>query len=298
MTRRGWLMFIALGVIWGLPYLLIRVAVREVSPELLVFIRTAGGALVLAPVAAARGDLMPALRHWKMVLAYTVVELAIPWFLLFSAEEKLSSSLSGLLVAAVPLFAAALAFTTGSDRVDARRLAGLIVGMAGVAALLGFDVRGSQLIDALALFVVALGYALGPWIFARHLADVPPLGAVSLSFVFCAAAYSPSLAFALPHRTLSASIVESLVGLTLICTIGAFLIFPALIAEIGAMRATLITYVNPAVAVVLGVVALNERFTLATGIGFVLILGGCFLASRRATEGRSSKRLPAAVAEP
>lgn len=296
MSRRGWLLFVALGIIWGLPYLLIRVSVREVSPELLVFIRTGGAALVLVPIAAARGELGPALQRWQPILLYSVVELAVPWLLLFSAEQRLSSSVSGLLIATVPLFAAMLAWASRSDRVDARRLVGLGVGIAGVAAIVGFDVRSSGLLDVFALFVTAFGYALGPWVFARYLAGVPPLGAVALSFAFCAVAYSPSVALSLPRRALSASIVESIVTLTLVCTIGAFLIFPALIAEIGAMRATLVTYVNPAVAVLLGVVALNEHFGLATGIGFALILGGCVLASRPVRERQATA--PPAVSEP
>lgn len=296
MTRRGWLLFVALGIIWGVPYLLIRVSVREISPELLVFIRTGGAALVLAPVAAARGELRPALERWRPILLYSVVELAVPWLLLFSAEKRLSSSVSGLLIATVPLFAAMLAWISRSERVDAQRLVGLGVGIAGVAAIVGFDVRSSGLLDVFALFVTAFGYALGPWIFARHLARVPPLGAVALSFAFCAVAYLPSTWSSLPHRALSASVVESLVTLTLVCTVGAFLIFPALIAEIGAMRATLVTYVNPAVAVLLGVGALKEHFGVATGVGFVLILAGCILASRPARDRQAVPRpLPPAT---
>ncbi|MDA8297587.1 MAG: DMT family transporter [Actinomycetota bacterium] len=296
MTRRGWLLFVALGIIWGLPYLLIRVSVREISPELLVFIRTGGAALILVPIAAARGEFGPALQRWRPILLYSAVELAVPWLLLFSAEQRLSSSVSGLLIATVPLFAAMLAWASRSERVDARRLVGLGVGIAGVAAIVGFDVRSSGLLDVFALFVTAFGYALGPWVFARYLAGVPPLGAVALSFAFCAVAYSPSAAVSLPRRALGASIVESIVTLTLVCTIGAFLIFPALIAEIGAMRATLVTYVNPAIAVLLGVIALNEHFGVATGIGFALILGGCVLASRPVREGKAMA--PPAVSEP
>lgn len=297
MTRRGWWLFIALGLIWGLPYLLIRVSVREISPELLVFLRTGGAALVLAPIAAARGQLVPALRRWKALLVYTVIELVVPWLLLFTAEERLSSSVSGLLIATVPLFAAMLAWVSGSDRVDARRLAGLLLGIGGVAAIVGFDVRGSNLLYVFALFVTAFGYALGPWILARHLAEVPPLGAVSVSFIFCAALYSPSAAFSLPAQAPSASVIWSVVGLTLVCTVAAFIIFPALISEVGAMRATLITYVNPAVAVLLGVAVLNERFGPATVVGFLLILGGCLLASRPAL-ARRGHPLPPAVPEP
>ncbi len=280
MTRRGWVLFVALGVLWGLPYLLIKVSVREISPPLLVFIRTGGAAVVLVPVAAASGALRPVLRRWRPLVLYTLCELAIPWVLLSNAERRLASSLAGLLVAAVPLVAAVLAFATGSDRVDLRRLAGLVLGVAGVGALVGFDVAGSQLPAVASMAAVVVGYAVGPWIVAHRLDGVPPLGAIAWSFVICAVLYSPSLAFALPSRPLSASVIESAAALTLLCTVAAFLVAFALIKEVGAMRSTLITYVNPAVAVVLGVTVLGEPFGVATGVGFVLVLAGCFLATR------------------
>jgi drug/metabolite transporter (DMT)-like permease len=280
MTRRGWVLFVALGVLWGLPYLLIKVSVREISPPLLVFIRTGGAAVVLVPVAAASGALRPVLRRWRPLVLYTLCELAIPWVLLSNAERRLPSSLAGLLVAAVPLVAAVLAFATGSDRVDLRRLAGLALGVGGVGALVGFDVAGSQLAAVASMAAVVVGYAVGPWIVAHRLDGVPPLGAIAWSFVICAVLYSPSLAFALPSRPLSASVIESAAALTVLCTVAAFLVAFALIKEVGAMRSTLITYVNPAVAVVLGVAVLGEPFGVATGVGFVLVLAGCFLATR------------------
>lgn len=280
MTRRGWVLFVALGVLWGLPYLLIKVSVREISPPLLVFIRTGGASLVLVPLAAATGSLLPALRRWRPLVLYTLCELAVPWVLLTNAEKRLPSSLAGLLVAAVPLVAAVLAFATGSDRVDLRRMAGLVLGVAGVAALVGFDVAGSQLLSVASVGVVVVGYATGPWIVAHRLDGVPPTGIIAWSVLLCAVLYSPALAFARPARPLAASVIESAAALTVVCTVAAFIIFFALIAEVGAMRATLITYVNPAVAVVLGVTVLGEPFGVATGFGFVLILAGCFLATR------------------
>jgi drug/metabolite transporter (DMT)-like permease len=286
MTRRGWIYFAAVGAIWGLPYLLIKISVREISPPLLVLIRTGGAAVILLPIAAATGALVPVIKRWRAVLVYTCAELALPWVLLTNAERQLPSSLSGLLVAAVPLVAAVLAWTTGSDRVDMRRLVGLLLGLGGVGALVGFAVAASQLLAALSIGGVVVGYAVGPWVVDRRLRDVPPMGVVTWSFVFCAVGYAPFAALSLPHKPLSASVVESVVGLTVVCTVIGFLVYFALIREVGAMRATLITYVNPAVAVVLGVFALGEPFGPATGIGFVLILGGCFLATRPLDRGR------------
>jgi drug/metabolite transporter (DMT)-like permease len=280
-TRRGWLLFLAVGVIWGLPYLLIRVSVREVSPALLVFLRTAGGAVLLGPFAAARGALRPVLAHWRPVLVFTVVEMGVPWFLLFHAEEKLSSSLAGLLIAAVPLVAAVLAWATRSESLDPRRIVGLLIGFSGVAALVGFAVRSNDLVSALSLGVVACGYAVGPWVLSRYLSDLPGVGVIAASLIACAVLYAPIAAFELPRRSLTGSVVGSIVGLTVVCTALAFLLFFALIGEVGATRATVITYVNPAVAVLLGVTILNEHFGVATGLGFALILVGCLLATRK-----------------
>lgn len=280
MTRRGWFFFIAVGILWGLPYLLIKVSVRELSPALLVLIRTGGASLVVVPIAAARGALRPALRRWRPLLAYTAAEIAVPWGLVTSAERRLPSSLTGLLVSAVPLVAALLAFTTGSDRVDLRRLLGLLVGLGGVGLLVGFAVSGTQLLSVATLGVVVVGYACGPWVVGRYLSDVPPIGILACSVLCCAVVYAPFAAISLPTRPLSASVIESAAALTVVCTITAFLCFFALIKEVGPMRATLVTYVNPAVAVVLGVVVLGEPFGIATAVGFVLILSGCFLASR------------------
>ncbi|HEV8065960.1 MAG TPA: EamA family transporter [Acidimicrobiales bacterium] len=302
MTRRGWVLFISLGVIWGLPYMLIKIAVREVNPDLLVFFRTAGGALLLGPFAVAKGQLKGLLKLWLPLLVYTAAEIAVPWVLLFNAEKRLPSSLTGLLIAAVPLVGALLALTTGSDTLDRRRLLGLMVGFGGVAALVGFAVGGSDVWAAVSLIGVVVGYALGPWILARYLAEAPPMGVVTGSLILAALVYAPLAAFHLPRHALSASVLESVIGLTVICTVIAFLVFFALIAEVGPMRATVITYVNPAVAVVLGVAFLGESFGVATGVGFVLILGGCFLATQRARSQDAvsldtAAELPA-VAEP
>jgi drug/metabolite transporter (DMT)-like permease len=296
-TRRGWLLFGTLGVIWGLPYFLIKISVRELSPALLVLIRTGGGAVLLVPVAAARGELVAALRHWRYLLLYTFVELGVPWFLLFNAERHVSSSLSALLIATVPLFAAVVAWTSGSETLDRRRVGGLVLGFGGVAVLVGFSVGRSDVWASLSLGVVGLGYALGPWILSRWLSDLPGVGVVAVSLAMCALAYGPVAAFDLPTRTLSATVVTAAVALTVVCTVVAFLVFFALVGEVGAMRTTVITYVNPAVAVLVGVTALGEHFGVATGVGFVLILGGCLLATRSTSPGGETLLVPP-VAEP
>lgn len=294
MTRRGWILFIALGIIWGIPYLLIKVAVRDVSPPFLVLMRTGGGALLLLPIAGARGELRPLVHHWKALAAFSLSEMGLPWLILFNAERHLPSSLTGLLISAVPLVGALLAWLSGSDRIDTRRLAGLLLGIAGVGLLVGFAIGGSQVLAAVSLLVVVVGYAVGPWILSRHLASLPPLGVIAGALALCAVVYAPIAAFQLPSRAVSAAAIESIATLTVVCTAVAFLVFFALVGEVGAMRMTLITYVNPAVAVLLGVTVLGEHFGVATGVGFVLILSGCFLATRPATSPGS----PAVAAPP
>ena len=285
MTRRGALLFAAMCVIWGVPYLMIRVAVRELAPVTLVFGRTALGALILTPVAAYRGELRPLLRRWAPLLAYTAVEVAIPWVLLARAETKLTSSLTGLLIAAVPLVGALIVTLTGvREQLGGRSWLGLLIGLAGVAAIVGLDVGQVNTIALAEVACVAVGYAIGPIIFSRSLGDVPALGVVAASLALSAIAYAPFAATHWPASLPSAHVLESVVGLAVICTALAFLLFFALIAEVGPVRATVITYINPAVAAVLGAAVLGEHITAGMVIGFALVLAGSVLATGRGPE--------------
>ena len=285
MTRRGALLFAAMCVIWGIPYLLIRVAVRELAPVTLVFGRTVVGALLLTPVAAWRGELRPLLARWKPLLAYTAVEVAIPWVLLARAETRLTSSLTGLLIAAVPLVGALIVTLTGErERQGGRRWIGLLVGIGGVAALVGLDVGQISVVALIEVALVAVGYAVGPIILSRSLAELPVFGVVAASLLVSAIVYAPFAAFRMPGSMPSAHVVESVLGLAVICTALAFVVFFALIAEVGPVRATVITYVNPAVAAVLGVTILSEHITAGMVVGFALVLGGSVLATGRGPE--------------
>jgi drug/metabolite transporter (DMT)-like permease len=281
-TQRGWVLFAAMCVIWGLPYLLIRVAVRELTPATLVFARTGLGALLLVPVAAWRGEFRPLLRVWQPLLLYTVIEIAVPWLLLSRAETRLTSSLTGLLVAAVPLVGAVVVRVTGErERLGGRRWAGLLIGIAGVAAVVGFDLGSVSALPVGEVGVVAVCYAIGPIILVRSLADVPALGVVAASLLLTAVSYAPIAIVQAPDSMPRLSVVASVVALAVICTVLAFIVFLALIAEAGAVRATVITYVNPAVAAILGVSILGEHLTAGMGAGFALVLSGCFLATGR-----------------
>jgi drug/metabolite transporter (DMT)-like permease len=280
MSKRGWILFLALGVIWGMPYLLIRIAVESIDPLVVAFGRTLIGALLLLPVALYRNSLAPAFRRWRWLSAFTLVEISGPWLLLGHAETRLNSSTTGLLIAIVPLIAAVIVTKLGHDRLDGRRIAGLVIGFAGVAALVGLDIHFSDLPAVGALALVALGYATGPIIIDRKLADVPPLGVVTASLILATVLYAPFAPLLWPSQAPWAA-VASVAGLGIICTATAFMLFFALIAEVGPARATVITYINPVVAIILGVLLLNEPLTLGMAIGFPLVIAGSILGTAR-----------------
>jgi len=286
-TRRSWVLFSAMCLIWGLPYLLIRVAVRDLDPAAVVFARTAIGALLLLPIAIWRGTL-PGLRgYWRWLIVYTVVELTIPWLLLTSAEEHLTSSLAGLLVAGVPLVGVVLSRIVGvAETMTGRRWAGLVVGIAGVASLVGLQVGNIDMVAVLEIFIVTIGYATGPLVLSHRLSGAPSMAVVSVSLAITAVIYAPFALTSHPHH-ISGEVIWSVLGLAVICTALAFLVFFALIADIGPTRATVITYVNPAVAIALGVTVLGEHLTAGMIIGFPLVLIGSVLATTRGS-ARSS----------
>ncbi|HXZ83223.1 MAG TPA: DMT family transporter [Acidimicrobiales bacterium] len=278
MTKRGWALFVALSVIWGLPYFFIRIAVRDVDPATLVFLRTALAALILLPFAIHRRQLRRLLDDWLAVLGYTILEITIPWFLLFTAEQKLTSSLAGLVVATVPIIGAVIAWGLGHERVDARRVSGLFLGFAGVILLAGVGVKGPDLPSMFEVVLCAVGYATAPVIVSRRLARVPSFEVVTASMLVTALVYLPFGLTHLPSR-FHAEPVESIAILSIVCTVLAFLVFFALIREVGPTRSVVVTYLNPAVALLLGVVVLREPFTLGIAIGFPVIIAGSVLAT-------------------
>jgi drug/metabolite transporter (DMT)-like permease len=290
MTRRGALLFAAMCVIWGIPYLLIKVAVEDLSPSMLVLARTAIAALLLLPIALARGELRPLLPYWLPLLAFAAIEIALPWVLLGAAETDISSSLTGLLIATVPLVATVIALTTGDrERPPPQTALGLLLGLVGVAAIVGVNVEGG-VVPIAEVTLVAVCYAVGPAILQRWLAGLPALGVITASLAVTAVAYVPIVALGSAGETPSATAAGAVLGLAVVCTALAFLLFFALIAEVGPVRATVITYVNPAVAALLGVAILDEHFTLAMGGGFALVLAGSVLATQPGIVRRAVRR--------
>jgi drug/metabolite transporter (DMT)-like permease len=283
-SRRGWALFVAMSVIWGVPYLLIKVAVGEFPPVVLVFLRCVIGAALLLPWTVARGRLGAALReHWRALLVFTVLEMTMPWLLLSWAETHLSSSLTGLLVAGVPFVAALTARLAGEDdRLSPIRITGMVLGVAGIAVLLGLDIGGGQWTAIGAVVLVVIGYATAPMVISRKLPDVPGVTASAFALVVTAVVYAP---FAVPRLGRAADAPAdawlSVAALGVVCTAVAMALFFSLIREVGPQRALVITFVNPAVAVLLGVLLLDEPFTLGLAVGLPLVLAGCVLATRR-----------------
>ena len=288
-------MFGLMSLIWGIPYMFIRIAVAEISPATLVFARTGIAALVLLPIALLRFDLRPVLERWRWVVAFAVVEVGVPWVLLGNAEQHVTSSLAGLLVAGVPLVGTVVAASTGSrDHLGRRGLLGLMIGLVGVAAVVGSNVGASDPAAFLEMALVVVGYAIGPAILARRLGGLPSVVVMALSLSLCALVYAPIAAAQRPAVVPSAGALASIAILGVVCTAVAFVLFSALIAEIGPVRATVVTYINPAVASVLGVLVLNESFTVWMAIGLALVILGSTLATRgaatRSTEASSALR--------
>ncbi|MFI1916009.1 DMT family transporter [Nocardia sp. NPDC020380] len=281
MSKRGWLLFLAMGVIWGIPYAMIRVAVRDFDPVVVAFGRTFLGALVLLPIALYTKGLLPALRRWRWVLLYTLVEVTGPWLLIGHAETKLTSSTVGLLIAAVPLVTILIVTRLGHERLDRRRVIGLLVGFGGVAALVGLDIDMSDLGALAAIGVSVLGYAVGAILIGRKLGDLPPIGVAAASLIFAAVIYAPFTLWRMPAHYPAAP-TWSVVGLGLVCTALAFVVFFALIAEVGPSRATVFTYINPAVALLIGVTLLREPLSAGMAIGFPLVILGSILGTVRA----------------
>jgi drug/metabolite transporter (DMT)-like permease len=294
-SRRGWVLFAAMSVIWGVPYLLIKIAVAGVPVPVLVLARVGIGAALLLPVAIRRRQLGALCAHWPWLAAFALVEIMAPWLLLSEAETRLSSSLSGLLIASVPIVVVVLGrLTGGTERLSFLRWAGLLAGLAGVALLAGPRAMSGDAWSVAEVLMVAVCYATGPLIASRKLADLPPLGMTAACLALSAVIYAPAAALTWPASMPSGRVLAALAGLAVVCTAAAFLLFFRLIAEVGPARASVITYINPVVAVILGVAVLGEQFTPAMGGAFALILGGSVLATRPARSAGPEGRPPRA----
>jgi drug/metabolite transporter (DMT)-like permease len=285
-TRRDYSLFGLLCVIWGIPYLFIKFALTDFSPATVVLLRTAIAALIMVPIAIARGEIRLALKSLPWVLAFALVEMAGPWLFLTDAETRISSGLSALMIATTPLMGTLIgAFLGDRSAWHSTRLIGLGIGFVGVTALVWLDISGgsADLRSIIELTLVSFGYAAAPAIAARKLAHISTFGVIALSVAIIAVIYLIPGIYTWPNHTPSAKAISSVFVLGVICTALAFFIFFTLLERMGAVRITLVTYINPAVAVGLGIIFLSEPITVGTAIGFPLVLIGSWYATKRST---------------
>ena len=295
MSARAWVAFAAVSTLWGMPYLFIKVAVDDgVPPALLAWVRIVLGAAVLLALAWRAGSLGSLRGRWRWIAVFGVVEITFPFPLIAAGEKHVSSSLAAIIVAAAPLFVALLAIRfDAEERATGARLAGLLLGLAGVVALMGIDVAGrsEELLGALAILFSAFCYAVGPMVLKRHFADLDPRASMGAALAVAAVVLTPVVAVDRPTEVPSGEAIVALLVLGLFCTAAAFVFYGALVAEAGPGRALVITYVAPVVAVALGVAVLGESLGAGAIAGLLLILAGSWLS----TDGRLPPGLAAVV---
>ena len=289
MSRRNLILFLLAGFLWGIPYLFIKVAVDPqdgFSPAIVVFGRVLIGALVLIPIAIYDKSFFTAIKGWKYIAVYALFEMVGPWILIGTAEQKISSGLAGLLVSSVPIFSTLIASYYGDKTVwQPRRLIGIIIGFLGVFLLVGIEsfTGSSDPISILMTLAAALGYAFAVIYITRKMPGVSGVAINGIAMAMTAVFYSPALFFLWPDRAVSANAIYALIALGVFSTGIAFAVFFTVMAEIGPTRASLVTYMNTAFAVVLGVLILSEPLTIGIIVGLPLVLIGSYLASRKAS---------------
>jgi drug/metabolite transporter (DMT)-like permease len=287
MSRRGWFLFLLVGFLWGIPYLFIKIAVDPedgFTPATVVCLRTAIGAAILIPIAIKQRHFISAIRGWRHVAAYALLEMIGPWILIGTAEQKISSGLAGLLVASVPIWATIFASMRGDKTVwHHKRLFGIVVGFIGLVAVVGIEsIKGSA--DPLSIFMVLLasiGYSYAVMMVQSALPDVSGIAINALAMLMTAIFYLPWAIVQWPTHHISDGAIRAIVGLGVLSTGAAFAAFFTLASIIGVARGSLVTYLNTACAVVLGVIILNEPLTVGIVLGLPLVLIGSYFASRK-----------------
>ena len=285
MSRRAYFHFAVSGLFWGIPYLLMKVAVADIPPTVIVCSRVLIGAAILIPLAIHQKVLMDAIRGWRYVLPYAIFEMMIPWILITNAEKKISSGLAGLLIATVPIWSTIFASMNGDKTVwHSKRLVGIAVGFVGLVGLVGYEsiFGNSDPLSIAMMLVTAMSYSYAVNMISIKLPEVSGIAINGLAMVFTAIVYLPFMIAQWPAaNTVSTESALSLLALGIFCTALAFISFFIVMKEIGPARASIGTYVNTAVAVVLGVLILSEPLTLGIIIGLPLVMIGSFLASRK-----------------
>ncbi len=285
MSRRAYFHFAVSGLFWGIPYLLMKVAVADIPPAVIVCGRVLIGAAILIPIAIHQKVLMDAIRGWRYVLPYAIFEMMIPWILITNAEKKISSGLAGLLIATVPIWSTIFASMSGDKTVwHSKRLVGMLVGFIGLIGLVGYEsiIGSSDPLSIAMMLVAAISYSYAVNTISQKLPDVSGIAINGLAMVITSIAYAPLMIVQFPEvSTVSTESAVSLLALGVFCTALAFISFFIVLKEIGPARASIGTYVNTAIAVVLGVLILSEPLTIGIMIGLPLVMIGSFLASRK-----------------
>ena len=277
------MLFGLVSALWGIPYLLIKVAVDDgVSPTFLAWIRCLIAAAFLLPFAIRAGAFKGLGAKWRWLVGFAVIEIVLPWPLIGAGEQRVSSSLAAILIATVPLVVGLLALRFDpSERPTGSRLAGMLIGLSGVIALLGLDVAGEprELLGAGFILLAAVGYAVGPMLIKLHFQEAHPLGPITAALIVSTLLLTPAAATSVPSHAPSTDATLAIIALGVLCSAVAFVAFFALITDAGPSRATIITYVNPVVAVSLGVALLDEDIGAGAVAGLLLILAGSWLAT-------------------
>lgn len=283
MSKRASVFFACVAVLWGIPYLFIEIAVENgASPLLIGWGRVTIGAVILLPIAWRLGYLEGLRSKTKPLVAFAIVECALPWWLIPLGQQEVSSSLAAILIATLPILAALIAFRIDpAERVSGIRLAGLLVGISGVVLLLGIDVAGrpGEILGSVAILIATSCYAVGVFIVKRSFSDVNPIGAVAVALGISTVMLAPAGIASIPGAEISAGALGSIAVLGAFCSALALILFFSLIAEVGPTRASVITYVNPAVAVLLGVTLLGESLGPGAVAGLLLILAGSWIST-------------------
>lgn len=286
MSRKGWALFALVGLLWGVPYLFMKVAVEELATPVIVFSRLIIGAAVLVPLAIFQKSIKHAMKYWKYIALYAVLEMVIPWTLITNAQRDLSSGVVALLVATVPIWATLFAHHSGDTTAAHRtRVIGIAIGLIGIAFLVGIESLNDvdSAIALVQVLVAALSYAWAVNMITRKAPDASGVAINGIALAISSVIFAPFAFTHLPEQAPSTEAIWSTIGLGVICTAIAFWVFFIVLDEIGAARASLVVYPNTAVAVLLGIVLLNEEITLAIMIGLPLVLIGSYFASRRPT---------------
>jgi drug/metabolite transporter (DMT)-like permease len=284
MSRKGWALFALVGVLWGVPYLFMKVAVDELATPVIVFARLFIGAVVLIPLALSQKAIRSALQFWPYIALYAILEMVIPWSLITNAQKDLSSGVVALLVATVPIWATLFAHHTGDSTAAHRtRIFGIAIGLVGIAFLVGFETLNDvgNIRALVQVLIASVSYAYAVNMITRKAPGVSGIAINGLAMLLSTVIFAPFALTHLPTETPSSNAVLATIGLGVICTAFAFWVFFIVLDEIGAARASLVVYPNTAVAVILGIFFLDEKITLAIGIGLPLVLIGSYFASRK-----------------